>query len=179
MATRRKTIKQMKLPPLGNPPTPMGSRFIVRNPAEDAKAEAERIAKEKARLGAGVRDYIEDAVAVLREELPNEIDSRVTKVQEFYLRELLPITVAARGGAKNAKDIAEAYFREEVDETPFNQAARYASIAVNIRLATFTAELFGLPPSAIGLLLSGNPRQATMTADELFAQINEMVKRNA
>jgi hypothetical protein len=158
---------------------PTGSRFIVRNPSEDARAEAKRVEEAKARLGAGARDYIEEEVVKLRETLPAEIDDMVKKVQEFYLHELLPIVVASRGGAKNAKDIAEAYFREEVDETAFNQAARYATIAVNIRLATFTAELYGLPPSAVGLLMSGNIRQATITADELLNEVNQMVKRNA
>lgn len=105
-----------------------------------------------------------------KEEMPASLKEKITQVREFFLTEIAPITLAAGGGASQAKEVAERLLEIEVDSALFTRFDNMINRAATLKLSQFVANLFGLPAEAAHSLLG-----AQMNAGSDHSQINSIL----
>lgn len=76
-------------------------------------------------------------------ELPSELRSSITKIREFFLKEIAPKSIALQGGLAQAKSVIE-HQVGEVDAPEMIWAEKFAAHSAKLRVLRFIKELFDL-----------------------------------
>ena len=158
------------------PPVKKSSRFLQTN-IEAVAAELER---RNQRIPPPEADAeLKASVSKLEKKIRPKMRDLINDVETFMLQEIMPLTVSNAAGSRNAKTIAERFLGSQIDDLAFNAAARMTNAAVNIKLARYVAERFGLPEECVPILYAASSKAATVTADDLLTRIQKMVDKNA
>ena len=100
---------------------------------------------------------VEDRLTEYKTEMPDALKEKIKKVREFFLTEIAPITLAAGGGALQAKEVAQRLLDVEVDSALFTRFDNMVNRAATLKLSQFVASLFDLPLDTAPSLLGSQP----------------------
>ena len=114
---------------------------------------------------------VEARLLTYETELSPVLKDKITKVREFFLTEIAPLTFATAGGSLQSKAVAERMLETEVDPAIFNRFENMVNRAATIKLALFVLDYFGLPQSHFNSLI-GNGRPDS----EMSQLITELTK---
>lgn len=100
-----------------------------------------------------VLDAIDERAITYSTELPPELDSNMTVVREFWLKEIAPLTLPAQAGAEHARSVITKVLGSDVDSTSFIQFQRMLGEASKIKIAQYLVEYMGLQQEHVEALL--------------------------
>lgn len=102
---------------------------------------------------------VEKRLKTYKKEVPPTIASNIEAVREFFLNVIGPRSMASSAGSSQAREIVQRLLNTEVDSTQFDKFERMSHEAVNIIMAKFVAQYYGLPVKAArAILASIQPR---------------------
>ncbi len=135
------------------------SRFFFRI----SRAVAVDVEAHKKRLVPKVMEHIdaevEKRLKTYKKEVPPTIATNIEVVREFFLNVIGPRSLASSAGSSQAREIVQRMLNTEVDSTQFDKFERMSHEAVNIIMAKFVAQYYGLPiKAARRILASIQPR---------------------
>lgn len=122
--------------------------------ADDAQRHKSNFKKKKVEH---VDAAIQARVKIYKKKLPPELEANITKVREFFLKQIGPKTLASSAGSTQAKAVVQELLGTEVDSGTFNKFERMISIGVNISMARFITKYLDLPKD---------------TAEQILAELN-------
>ncbi len=136
------------------------SRFFFRI----SRAIAVDVAEHKKRSTAKVMEHVdaevEKRLKTYKTEAPEAIATNIKSVREFFLNVIGPRSLASSAGSSQAREVVQRLLNTEIDATQFDKFERMSHEAVNILMAKFVAQYYGLPvKAAYRILVSIQPRQ--------------------
>jgi len=136
------------------------SKFFFQLDPSFSQATRLRAKTFKKKKIAHIDDHIIKRLKAYRKEVPDLLEPNITKVREFFLKEIAPRTLAGGPGMLQARDVVQRLLNTEIDGTQFDKFERMSHAAVSMVMAKFVAHYYGLPiDAATKILIDIAPRQ--------------------
>lgn len=119
--------------------------------------------KLKAKKLIHVDDEIHKRLKGYKTEIPPELSTNIESVREFFLTIIAPRSLSSGAGASQAKEVVQRLLDTEIDGSQFDKFERMSHAAVNMVMAKFVANYYGLPKKAAADILNSilpRPQQA-------------------
>lgn len=113
-----------------------------------------RVRKFKPRQMVHIDEEVEKRLKVYKDEMPQVLTQNIDQVREFFLTVVGPRSLAGGAGAGQAKEVVQRMLNTEIDGSQFDKFDRMSRAAVNIVMAKFVAQYYGLPVKAAYRILT-------------------------
>jgi hypothetical protein len=136
------------------------------------ESTAEMISRKQKRMEPKAIEHIDAEVEArlmtYKQELKPALKEKISRVREFFLTEIAPLTLASSGGSIQSREVVQRLLETDVDSAIFARFDNMVNRAAVLKLANFVASYFDLPDSQIPSLLG-----STQVEDpELKAMLN-------
>ncbi|BAG41667.1 hypothetical protein [Ralstonia phage phiRSL1] len=100
-----------------------------------------------------IDQQVEERRKTYQQELRPVLDKNLTRVREFWLRDVAPLTLGAQAGSQQAKDVVQRALGVPIDESQFAQFEHMLHKGATLVLARYITRYLKLPSSTVQYLL--------------------------
>ncbi len=132
------------------------SSFFFRLGGDQTEEARRKALTEKPMIPRSERE-LDERAELYKEELPDDLEQKISEVREYLLRTVNPLVLAAQVGAEQAFAVLGKATDSEVEREFQNKLQIMLQKGVNLKLSRFVVEYLGLKPRDAAVLLERTP----------------------